>query len=98
MITLFVGILDYILIQNHPNLLELDDKKKSDEHFTDDDIEDIINSYEDDEENSKKSKRMKNNRHRDNIDDDRILDRLNNQYEQQPEMMPGMFQTHDMMY
>lgn len=54
-ITLFVAVLDYILIKDHPYPLESteNDKKKEDfdETFSDDDIEDIINSYDDESEN-----------------------------------------------
>lgn len=48
-ITLFVAMLDFILINEHPYPLDSENKEKE-ETFTDDDIDEIINSCDDESE------------------------------------------------
>lgn len=82
-ITLFVIVLDYILIKNHPGPMENNQEKKKikkneDATFTDDDIENIINNYDESQNSSRHAMRTDRGRRQD-----------------QYEMIPGMFQQND---
>lgn len=85
-ITLFVVVLDYILIKNHPNPMENNKEKKKlkkneEEIFTDDDIENIINNYDESHGQPRHAPRTEGNSRR----------------QDQREAIPGMFQQNDEM-